>query len=243
MHGGTALVKVGQNPVAGLQRHFGHDAAHGLDEVKVRIIELKFGVAGDEIAGQRTQLGEDLDAGKTATDNDDRQQAVALGAGRKPGGTIKVAQDSVANGNRFFNGLEANSFISNARDGECARNSAGGENDVIVELGEGFTGIGHDCRRGRCMIDAGDLAGNDARALQVRTVRDDRVTRFNRTGSNFRQERLVGHVGQRVNNGDLGLALCEPFFELPRGVKTCVAAANNQNLGHREMSPVTEQGV
>ncbi len=70
---------------------------------------------------------------------------------------------------------------------------------------------------------------------------DDGVTCLDRTSCDLGEEGLVSHVGQWVNNGDLGLALAEELFELPGGVEAGVAAANNQNLGHSNTSPVNER--
>ena len=39
-----ALGQVLDHPVAGGQRHFGHDAAHGLDQVEVRVVERQLRV-------------------------------------------------------------------------------------------------------------------------------------------------------------------------------------------------------
>ena len=72
---------------------------------------------------------------------------------------------------------------------------------------------------------------------------NDSVTCFDGASCDFRQEWLVGHVGQWINNGDLCFSVTEEFFELPRGIETCVASTDNKNLGHSNTSPARQSGV
>ena len=65
-------------------------------------------------------------------------------------------------------------------------------------------------------------------------MRDNGVARLNRSGCNLGQERLVSHVRQGVDNGDLGLTGSQPLLKLPCGIKTGVAATDNENFGHDE---------
>jgi hypothetical protein len=53
VHGSSALREVLENPLAGLERNFRHDAVHGLDEVKVSIVKRYLGVVLEDGAGQR----------------------------------------------------------------------------------------------------------------------------------------------------------------------------------------------
>ena len=76
------------------------------------------------------------------------------------------------------------------------------------------------------------FAGDDGRPLEVTTQRDDGVTRLDRAGRDLGEERLVGHVGQRVDDRDVGLALAQVLLELPGGVEACVAATDDEDLGH-----------
>ena len=46
--------------------------------------------------------------------------------------------------------------------------------------------------------------------------------------------------GKRVDDGDLCLAVAQPLLELPGGVETGVAAADDQDFGHSERSPQHE---
>src|SRR5690606_36215637 len=94
-----------------------------------------------------------------------------------------------------------------------------------------------DLGRLRGEVDLGDLRRDDLRALEVTTVRDDRVTRLDGARGDLRQERLIGHVGQRVDHRDLCLASAQVLLELLRGVETGVAAADDQDLAHAGGSP------
>ena len=92
--------------------------------------------------------------------------------------------------------------------------------------------IGRDRRDLVRVVDAGDLRGDDRRLLEVTAQRDHRVTRLDRAGGDLGEERLVGHVGQRVDDRDLGLTLAQVLLELPGGVEACVAATDDEDLGH-----------
>src|SRR5690606_19003039 len=107
---------------------------------------------------------------------------------------------------------------------------------------------GRDRRDLLGVVDAGDLRGDHVGALEVAAVRDDRVTRLDRTGGDLGQEWLVRHVRQRIHHRHLCLTTAKVLLELPSGVETCVASTDNQNAGcsavlrHRGTTP-RRQGV
>jgi hypothetical protein len=82
------------------------------------------------------------------------------------------------------------------------------------------------------VVNVGYLASNDVGLAKVTTVRNNRVTGFDRTGNNLWKERLVGHVWKRVNQGNLGLALSQVLFKLLSSVETGVTATDDEDLWH-----------
>ena len=107
------------------QRDLGHDAAHGLDEVEVRVVEGQLRVELEQRARERAQLGEHLDAGEAAADDHEREQSVALGAGRQVRRLVEVGEHAVADGDGLFDRLQADGVVGDARDREGARDGAG----------------------------------------------------------------------------------------------------------------------
>ena len=65
---------------------------------------------------------------------------------------------------------------------------------------------------------------------QVAAVRNNCVACLDRTGHNLRQERLVGHVWQWVDQGHFGFTVGKMLLELPCGVEAGVTAADDENL-------------
>src|SRR6185312_9394171 len=87
VHLGAALGEVLEHPVARLERHLGHDAAHRLDEVEVSVVEGQRGVVAQERTREAAQLTEGLNAGESTADDGYGEEAIALG----PGGQVRCA--------------------------------------------------------------------------------------------------------------------------------------------------------
>ena len=113
---GAALGEVLEDPLARLQRDLGHDAAHRLDEVEVRVLEAQLRVLAHERRRQRAELGEDLDARETAADHDDGEQTVARRAGREGGRLVEVRHDLVADRDGLFDRLETDGVVGDPRE-------------------------------------------------------------------------------------------------------------------------------
>ncbi len=239
VHLGAALGEVLDHPVARLERHLGHDAAHRLDEVEVGVVEGELsGTLREQARGEDAQLGEHLDAGEAAADDDEGEQAVALGAGRQQRGLVEVGDDAVADGDAssmVFRpiALSATPGIGNVRETapavtttiwsySCSYGSPTGGVIVAVLFAWSMPVT---------------LAVTTLVLLRWRRCATTDVARLDRAGGDLGQERLVGHVGQRVDHGDLGLARAKPLLELPGGVEAGVAAADDQDLGHVMRSP------
>src|SRR3546814_17041812 len=59
----------------------------------------------------------------------------------------------------------------------------------------------------------------------------DGVSRLDGAGGDLGKEGLVGHVGQRVDDGDLRLATTKLLLQLPGCVETCVSATDGEDSG------------
>ncbi len=189
-------------------------------------------VALDERRGERTQLGERLDAREAAADDDDGEQAVARGPGGSMDALSKfdIRRSRIATASSIVLSpiaLSAMPGIGNVRETAPAVTTI-----WSYSCWYGSPAIGSDRGDLVRVVDAGDLRGDDGGALEVATQGDDGVARLDRTGGDLGEERLVGHVRQRVDDHDVGLALAQGLLELPRGVEACVAATDDQDLGH-----------
>ena len=163
----TSLSKVLENPVAGLKRNLRHDASHGLDEVEVSVLEGQLWVVLDEVRSQRAKLSENLNTCEATTNNGDGEQTVTLWPCRKLSCLVEVGENAVADRNCFFNGLQADGVVCNAGDGEGARNSTCGEDDLVILLCEFLARVGNDGRGLLLVVNANNLARDDAGALEV----------------------------------------------------------------------------
>ena len=81
------------------------------------------------------------------------------------------------------------------------------------------------------MVDRGDAALDEFRLLQVLAVRDDGVACLDVAAGNFRQEGLVGHVGQRIHDGDDATGIRDLFLQFEGYVQADVPAADDEYPG------------
>ena len=138
----------------------------------------------------------------------------------------------VADRDGLFDGLEADRVVGEPGDRERARDRAGGHHDdVVLELPR-LADLGVIVAVFSAWPMPVTFAVIDLGPLEVATLGDDRVARLDRTGRDLGEERLVRHVRQRVDDGDLGLAPAQPLLELPGRVEAGVAATDDQDLGH-----------
>ena len=79
------------------------------------------------------------------------------------------------------------------------------------------------------VINAGDRALNELSVLEVLAVGNHSVTSLDVSTGNFRQERLVGHVGQGIYEGDNATGLRDLLLQFECRVEADVAAANYQD--------------
>ena len=149
------------------------------------------------------------------------------------GGLDEVLGDLIADRDRLFDVLQADRVVGDARDREGARDGAGRHHDDVVVDVPRLADLGRDGRLLVGVVDVRDLGRDDLGALEVTTVRDDRVTRLDAARRDLREERLVGHVGKRVDHGDVGFASSQPLLELLGRVEAGVAAADDQDFAHR----------
>ncbi len=92
----------------------------------MRVFEADLRVLAHQRGSQRTQLGEHLDTGEPAADDDDGQQTVALGSGGERGRLVEVRHDLVADRDGFLDGLQPDRVVGDARDREGAGDGSRG---------------------------------------------------------------------------------------------------------------------
>ncbi len=173
-----------------------------------------------------------LDAGEAAADDDERQGAGALNGVRHEGTGLDPLENVVAQGDGLFDGLQADALVREARDREGAGDGTSGQHDVEVGNLEGVATVGGcDHCRAVGVVDRGDAALDEFRLLQVLAVRDDRVARLNVAAGNFRQEGLVGHVGQRIHEGDDATCIRDLFLKFEGYIQADVPAADDEYPG------------
>ena len=232
VHLGSTLGEILEHPVAGLERNLGHDASHGLDQVEAGVVEAEVRVVTQEGAREAAELAEDLDAGESAADHGEGEQAVALCSRGKVRRSREIRKNAVAHGGGFLDGLEADRFIRHSRNRERARDGTCGDDDDVVVDHPRLADLRRDGGRLGRVVHRGDLGRDDLGLREVTTVGDHRVTRLDRPGRDLGEEGLVRHVRQRVDEGHLGFARCEPLLQFESGIKTGVSAANDQDFRH-----------
>ncbi|CAH0327840.1 hypothetical protein SRABI128_06515 [Microbacterium sp. Bi128] len=213
-------------------RDLGHDAAHRLDQDEADFLLLDARVVLDRGAGQVFHFGDALDAGEAAADDDERQGAGALNGVRHEGTGLDPLENLVAQGDGLFDGLQADALVREALDRERAGDGAGGKHDVEVRNLEGVSTVGGcDHCRAVGVVDRGDAALDEFRLLQVLAVRDDCVARLDVAAGNFRQEGLVGHIGQRIHEGDDATGIRDLFLKFEGYIQADVPAADDEYPG------------
>ena len=161
MNLGVARFEVVDDPERGVERNLGHDATHCLDEVKAHIFKFDARVEAQQVSRERTHFCDCLDAGETATDNYEGEQAIACCTLWQVGCDVEVFVNAVSHVHRFFDGLHSDGDIGNTRNRECARNGSGGHDDVVI-LPLVSRGAGNlDGRELLGVVDLDDLAGDD----------------------------------------------------------------------------------
>ena len=130
--------------------------------------------------------------------------------------------------------LEADRPVGEPGDRQRARHRADGHHeDVVLELVRLALERLRRSATLRAWSTAGDRAGDDLGVAQGLAQRHDRVPRLDRAGARLGQERLVGHVRARVDDGDHGLAALQLLAEPQRGVHADVAAADDEDAWRR----------
>ena len=210
-----------------------HDPAHGLDQHDAGIGLGQARVLGDGGADDVLHLRDGLDAGEaSAHDHEGQGTALLLGVGHGGRG-LDALQDLVAQGLGLLNGLQADAGLSQTRDGEGARGGTGGHHDVLVRDLELRAVLG--LHRGGLarVLDLHDLADHVLGGLQVRAAVHHGVAGLDVTAHDLWQEGLVGHVRQRVDDGDHTAARLDLLLEVLGDVEAGVAAADDQDAGLR----------
>ena len=226
-------------PVAGeLLGELGQDAARALDEdeADVALLDGRDGAHGR--ACHVLELGDGLDAREASSDEDEGEQAPAALGVPGGGGVLDAGEDPVAQGGGLLDLLEAHGLLRQAGDRQGAGLGAQGNDEVVVGQGVGLDplvrGLGGRGTHGdgaARVVDGGDGAGDDGDAVEVTAVGGDDVARLDGAGRDLRQEGLVGHVGARVDDGDLDLVEVELGAQGPGDAEADVAATGDDDAG------------
>ena len=146
--------------------------------MKAHILECNARIEAQQVGCERAHLGDGLDAGETATDDYEGEKAVASWALWKVCSDVEVAVNAVSHVHGFFDGLHSDSDIGNTRNRECARNSTGGHDDVVILPLVGWCTNDLDGCELLGVVNLYNLACDDVGLSEVTTKRNDRVTRL-----------------------------------------------------------------
>ena len=179
------------------------------------------------------QFRESLNTGKTTTDYDNGQKPISLWSRGHIGCNVEVVDYTISHRDRFLNGLHSNRYIGNTGNRESPRHSPGSDDDVVVVQTERRLTLGCNGHRLVLVVDTRHSGRDDAALVEVTAQRHNRVTGFDRPRCHLREERLIGHVGKRIDDDHFGFAATEKLLKLESGVETGVTAADNHNSSHK----------
>src|SRR5699024_5169971 len=202
---GVELVAVGGNHVVvlgGVQERVQLDvdttAAQLFQRVATEPVPQLPGADGVEVLargpGHVLDLADRLDTGKAPADEGEGQHPAAHV--RVPGGSghVHLVQHLVAHGDGFFDLLEADTVLRQARDGQHAGHRPQCNHHVVVGNGVVLTLDRGDGGLALGVVQTADPPGEHRAAVQQTAVRSHHVPRLDRPGCRFGQEGLVGHV-------------------------------------------------
>ena len=131
-HVDAALAQLLQAVAGELLGQLGQDAARALheDEAHVRLLHGVDG--GDQGPSHVLELGDGLDPGEAAADEDEGEQPTSTLGVPGGGGVLDAGQNPVAQGEGLLDLLEAEGLLGQARDRQGAGLGAQGENQVVV---------------------------------------------------------------------------------------------------------------
>ncbi len=235
----TALQRP-HDPLPRLLRHLGQDPSARLDQVEAEVGEGQLRVGRQQRGGQGQQLTEALHPREATAHDGHREQPLPFGTGRQGGRPVEGDQQPVADGDSLLDVLQTDGLTGHSRDRQGARHCAGRHHDDVVVLDELVVRRAHERRPGG-VVDRRHGAGDDLRTVQVVPQRHRCEAGFDRSRRHLGQERLVRHVGPRVDHGDLGLVGPQPTLQPPRRVEPCVTATDHQHLDHGASSFASRQ--
>lgn len=168
------VIDVGAHLLADLRE----DAVRGLYEDPLQVVRVDVVVVAHGVAGHVLQLGERLDAGVTASYEDEGQGRVADRGVARGGGDVHLLDDVVAQADGLLDGLEADAVLGETGDRERARDRAGGQDEFVVRqlLGARALFLGGEGAEGRgalAVVDGGGLADDDPAPVEDTAQRDD----------------------------------------------------------------------
>ena len=164
---------------------------------------LDLGVVASGIAGHVLELAKDLDAGVPPADDDEGEHPAAQCLVTRGLRDVQALDDLVAQRDGLLDGLEPGAALGQARDRERPRDRAGGDDDVLVREVVRRPLQWLDLRALALVVDRGDVPADDLGPLEQTPAQgDDDVARLDGSCRGLGQERLVGHVRVRVDDGD-----------------------------------------
>ena len=186
-------------------------------------------VVAQRVAGHVLHLGQRLDAGVAAADEDEGQRPAAdLRVGRG-GRHVEPVQHVVAQVDGLTDGLEADAVLAQAGDRQRPGDRAGGDDDVVVRDLPGRAADRLHDRGLAGVVDPGHRAGDDLALAQLPPQRHHGVPGRDVAGRRLGQERLVGHVRLRVDDDDLGLTGAELLGQAQGGVEADVPGTHHKD--------------
>ena len=190
----AAAAQLAQRVVGELGVDLGQDAVGRLDQDPAHPVQAGARVALDRVGGEVLQLGERLEAGVAAADEDVGEQLVA--AGRVVGrvGRLERLDHVVAQPDRVGEALEADRVLGEAGHRQHPRDRAEREQQLVV--GQLARSRPRGCAArpcGRRGSWADDRAQPQVGALEDLAQRRDHVPRLQRPRRRLGQERRVEH--------------------------------------------------
>ena len=225
-----------QRPLAEPLIQLGQDPAGRLDQHPAQFGRVQRRVEPHRLVGEPLQLGQRLDPGEPAADDDEPERGRTDGriAGRRRHG--ELAEHVVAQMHRLADRLEPGTVFGQPLDRQHPRHRPGRHHQHVIAQHPLRAARRREHRQTAGVINADDLPGQHPGVPQHPRQRRDHVPRLDRAPGRLRQERLIGHVPARVHHGHRGLAAPQQPLQPPRRVHPDVTATHNQDL-HDELLP------
>ena len=228
-HGDTAVAKVLNNPLSGVLLNLRHDLAHRFNELEVKVCRCDVVATLSGKNRRIVQFGDGFNTVEATTHNNNTQRTLTRHRVIGVVSELDAFLHVVAQIDRFFHTLHPDAGISKARDRERLGDRTSGEDYILVRDGELFTVVILDECFLRLMVDADYRAAHELAVTKPTCVRHRDVAWLDRSTHNFREERLIGHVWKRIDDGDDAAKCTNLLLQVLSNVKTEVSTPNNKS--------------